>query len=305
MLIQRKPPPDYMKDNANNYFGTAPDCGSMTGPVLGSINSTDLPSNSSRLQSRSNTDDYWLSSMGGEGKVSFQNPGPRILREAVPTHGIPRIFNADRFLQQMPHAPDDYQFSRNVKDFGAVGDGVTDDTAAINRAAATYGLDNLDTLRCGAECGSTTVLGAAVYFPPGTYLVSTPIVQYYYTQFVGNPSDKPTILGSKNFTGIALFDSDLYIPEGNGAEWYINQSNFYRQIRNFVFDMKSMNWKNQDSGQTYVPAGVHWQVGQATSITNCDFEMAVSTADHTTTAVGIYMENGSGGFASDLTFTGG
>lgn len=75
MLIQRKPPPDYMKDNANNYFGTAPDRGSMTGPVLGSINSTDLPSNSSRLQSRSNTDDYWLSSMGGEGKVSFQTPG--------------------------------------------------------------------------------------------------------------------------------------------------------------------------------------------------------------------------------------
>ncbi|KAF4152017.1 hypothetical protein CNMCM6069_002746 [Aspergillus lentulus] len=33
--------------------------------------------------------------------------------------------------------------------------------------------------------------------------------------------------------------------------------------------------------------------------------MAVSTADHSATAVGIYMENGSGGMVSDLTFTGG
>lgn len=111
----------------------------------------------------------------------------------------------------MPFAPSGYQFFRNVKDFGAVGDGVTDDTAAINRAAATYGLDDLDTLRCGADCGSTTVLGAVVYFPPGTYLISTPIIQYYYTQFVGNPNTKPTIKGSFNFTGIALFDSDFYV----------------------------------------------------------------------------------------------
>lgn len=122
----------------------------------------------------------------------------------------------------MPYAPADHQFFRNVKDFGAVGDSVTDYTAAINRAAATYGLDSLDTLRYGAECGSTTVLGAVVYFPLGTYLISTPIVQYYYTQFVSNPKNRPTILGDKNFTGIALFDSDFCIPDGNGAEWFIN-----------------------------------------------------------------------------------
>ncbi|KAI0384726.1 pectate lyase superfamily protein-domain-containing protein [Hypomontagnella monticulosa] len=206
---------------------------------------------------------------------------------------------------QMPFAPSGYQFFRNVKDFGAVGDGVTDDTAAINRAAATYGLDNLSTLRCAADCGSTTTLGAVVYFPSGTYLISTPIIQYYYTQFVGDPTSKPTIKGSFNFTGIALFDSDFYIPGGNSAEWYINQSNFYRQIRNFVFDMTGMNWTNSDADQGYVPAGIHWQVGQATSITNCDFHMSVSTATQSATAVGIYMENGSGGFVSDLTFVGG
>jgi glucan 1,3-beta-glucosidase len=233
----------------------------------------------------------------------------------------------------MPFADAGYQFYRNVKDFGAVGDGVTDDTAAINRAAASFSANDMSTLRCGEDCGSTTVLGAVVYFPPGTYLISSPIIQYYYTQFVGNPTTRPVIKGSHDFVGIALFDSDVYIPGGNSAEWYINQSNFYRQIRNFVFDMTGQNWTNYDNDQEYVPSGskitsiirsfsarkiafkdycltdigiiVHWQVGQATSITNCDFEMSVSADGISATAVGIYMENGSGGFVSDLKFFGG
>lgn len=205
----------------------------------------------------------------------------------------------------MPFAPSGYQVFRNVKDFGAQGDGVTDDTAAINRAAAAFSSSDLTTLRCGASCGSTTTLGAVVYFPEGTYLISTPIVQYYYTQFIGNPTNKPVIKGSSNFTGIALFDSDFYIPGDSGGEWYINQSNFYRQIRNFQFDMTAQNWTNTDNDQTYHPTGIHWQVGQATSITNCDFIMSVSTAEQRATAIGIAMENGSGGFVSDLTFTGG
>ena len=115
----------------------------------------------------------------------------------------------------------------------------------------------------------------------------------------------PTIKGTHNFTGIALFDSDFYIPGGNSAEWYINQSNFYRQIRNFNFDMTGMNWTNTDNDQPYVPTGIHWQVGQATSITNCNFKMNVGEGSQSATAVGIMMENGSGGMVSDLTFTGG
>ncbi|KAF5855169.1 hypothetical protein ETB97_009769 [Aspergillus alliaceus] len=267
------PAPAYMKDNVHNYFGSAPDHGSLTGPVLGPLNATILSSLQNTLTAQYNGDGYWLSSLGSKGQSPFAKSG--------------------------------YQLFRNVRDFGAVGDGVTDDTAAINRAVTAFSLSDQSNSRCGKDCGSTSVGGAVVYFPAGTYLISTPIVQYYHTQFIGNPSSKPTIKGSKNFTGIALVDSDFYIPRGDGDEWYINQSNFYRQVRNFVFDMTSMNWTNTDNNQTYVPAGIHWQVGQATSITNCDFKMAVSTAEQSATAVGIYMENGSGGMVADLTFTGG
>ncbi len=73
----------------------------------------------------------------------------------------------------MPFAPSGYQLFRNVRDFGAVGDGVTDDTAAINSAAAHMS-GRGSPIRCDSKCGSTTVLGAVVYFPPGTYLISSP-----------------------------------------------------------------------------------------------------------------------------------
>lgn len=169
------------------------------------------------------------------------------------------------------------------------------DTEAIMNAV-------LDGGRCGQDCGSTSVLGAVVFFPPGTYMVSSPIIQYYFTQFIGDPTNKPTIKGLPTFKGIALIDTDVYIPGGNGSEWYINQNQFFRSIRNFVIDLTAMPNNNTSGDQTYVPCGIHWQVAQSTSLQNIDVVMPLGGG---TTAVGVFTENGSGGFMSDLTFFGG
>ncbi|KAG6814279.1 hypothetical protein H0H92_013404 [Tricholoma furcatifolium] len=180
--------------------------------------------------------------------------------------------------------PSTYQVFRNVKDFGAVGDGVTDDTAAIN------------------------VSPAVVFFPTGTYLVSSPIIAYYYTQLIGDAQNPPTLLASSSFSGMAVIvpsgtsineniaDADPYIAGGGGAQYYTNQNNFFRSVRNFVIDVT--NVPATDSQGT----GIHWQVAQGTSLMNIVFEM--STASDTAHQ-GIWMENGSGGFMGDLVFNGG
>ncbi|ORY13862.1 pectate lyase superfamily protein-domain-containing protein [Clohesyomyces aquaticus] len=182
-----------------------------------------------------------------------------------------------------------YQLFRDVKKYGAKGDGSTDDTAAINKAIS-------DGNRCGQGCDSSTTTPAIVYFPPGTYVVSEPLLQYYYTQMIGDAQQMPTLKASPSFLGMGLIDADPYIPGGNGANWFTNQNNFYRQIRNFNIDVSA------------VPAGtgvsgIHWQVGQATSLHNIVFTMAKGEAGKE--QKGIFMDNGSGGFMSDLTFNGG
>ncbi|KAG6810586.1 hypothetical protein H0H92_011220 [Tricholoma furcatifolium] len=91
-----------------------------------------------------------------------------------------------------------YQVFRNVKDFGAKGDGVTDDTNAINAAISSGG-------RCaGGGCQSSTLTPAVVYIPKGNYVVSRPIVALYYTQIIGDAKAPPTLTASSNFDGIAV-----------------------------------------------------------------------------------------------------
>ena len=178
---------------------------------------------------------------------------------------------------------------RNVKDapYGAAGDGTTDDTNAINLAISAGG-------RCGLGCDSSTLTPAIIYFPPGTYKVSAPIVQYYFTQFIGDAINPPTLLADASFQGIAVIDSDPY--EAGGANWYVNQNNFYRQVRNFIIDISAL--------PSSVGAGIHWQVAQATSLQNITFNMNKDTSS-ANQQKGIFMDNGSGGFMSDLTFNGG
>ncbi|KAF2271851.1 exo-beta-1,3-glucanase [Westerdykella ornata] len=179
-----------------------------------------------------------------------------------------------------------FKVFRNVKDYGAKGDGSTDDTDAINAAVA-------DGNRCGQGCDSSTTTPVILYFPAGTYIVSKPIIQYYYTQFIGDPRQLPVLKASPSFQGMGLIDADPYIEGGNGANWYTNQNNFYRQIRNFVIDISAAS----------VASGIHWQVSQATSLQNIVFEMAKGDAG--SQQKGIFMDNGSGGFMADLVFNGG
>lgn len=182
---------------------------------------------------------------------------------------------------------DGYKVFRNVKSYGAVGDGKADDTDAIQRAIS-------DGNRCGANCGSSTTKPAVVYFPAGTYRVRLSINIFYNTQIIGNVNDLPIILASDDFVGLGVLSSDVYTGGNGGSEeWYINQNNFLRQVRNLIIDTSKAKMENI--------AGLHWQVAQATSIHNVHFQgPGKGVRGH----VGIFAENGSGGFMSNLYFNG-
>ncbi|KAK6542029.1 hypothetical protein TWF694_007800 [Orbilia ellipsospora] len=198
-----------------------------------------------------------------------------------------------------------YQVFRDVTDGkwatdGAarcVADGKTDCTAAINNAMKAG-------KRCGAGCNGSTTKQAILYFPSGTYLISGTIEIYFGTQMIGDATNPPTILASSSFVGLGMFSVDHYVenggvgPDGNAKEWYINTANFYRQIRNFVFDLRQAG-DTASADKQVAMAGIHYQVGQATSLTNLKFLMS-GAKQH-----GVYAENGSGGHLSDLTFQGG
>jgi glucan 1,3-beta-glucosidase len=65
---------------------------------------------------------------------------------------------------------------------------------------------------------------------------------------------------------VILYHQILIIISNNTQRnWYTNQNNFYRQIRNFVLDTTAM--------PVTAGAGIHWQVAQATSLQNIVFNM--------------------------------
>ncbi|CAG8321252.1 unnamed protein product [Penicillium salamii] len=199
--------------------------------------------------------------------------------------------------------PAGYKVFRNVKDYGAKGDGVTDDTAAINAAISAGG-------RFGpASRQSSTTTPAIVYFPSGTYIISTSIIDYYFTQLIGNANAIPVLKATAGFVGLGLIDGDQYQNDGN--QGWTSTNVFFRQIRNLKLDL------------TAIPAGtaatgIHWPTGQASSIQNVQIAMSAASG---TQHQGIFIENGmlhcvsllehsnvvigSGGWMSDVTITGG
>jgi hypothetical protein len=87
----------------------------------------------------------------------------------------------------------------SVRDFGAVGDGTTNDTAAINRAIKQiYSITYND---------NTPKVRRTIYFPAGTYLVSTTVLIPPYASFRGDGRQN-TILSSANVTAPILKTTD-------------------------------------------------------------------------------------------------
>ncbi|KAL2264533.1 hypothetical protein VTJ83DRAFT_7043 [Remersonia thermophila] len=184
-----------------------------------------------------------------------------------------------------PFGGNGYRVFRNVKEYGAVGDGEADDTEAIQLAISDGG-------RCGPGCTGSTKTPGLVYFPPGTYKVSAPIIDYYYTQLIGNPGCLPVLKASADFQGRWLLDTNPY--GANGLAWGATNV-FWRQVANLVIDITDIPPEKEVSG-------IHWPSSQATSLSNLVF---LSSQEPGNLHQGLFIEEGSGGYMGDLVFYGG
>ncbi|KAI1083796.1 glycoside hydrolase family 55 protein [Whalleya microplaca] len=173
---------------------------------------------------------------------------------------------------------------RNVKTmFGAKGDGVTDDTEAIQNAInAGNGYAKRNTSSLG-----TTGQPAVVYLPKGIYVLENPIQFFVGMILMGDPTDPPTIKAAGNFSG----DYMIYAKDPNQG----STTNFYIGMKNVIVDSTAFD---KDRNLTLVD----WSVSQACQLANVRFNMPYDSKGH----IGVAMpEGGSALIMEDLYFHGG
>lgn len=96
-------------------------------------------------------------------------------------------------------------------------------------------------------------------------MISTRIIMYYHTALWGDANNLPILKALPSFDEIGVLDSNVYLPFG--FNWYANQNNMWRQVKNFVIDIS-------DVPPNRAVHCIHWQVAQATSLQNMVFIMA-------------------------------
>lgn len=86
-----------------------------------------------------------------------------------------------------------------------------DDIAAIKKA-----MD--EGKRYRKDCNGSSTKNAIVYFPQGTYLVSSVILVYFGTQLIGDATDQLTLMASSKCIGIAVLSTDEYMGGDTGID---------------------------------------------------------------------------------------
>lgn len=144
-----------------------------------------------------------------------------------------------------------------VTDFGATGDGVTDDTAAINRA--------LFQLYCRQ---SNTQIRRSLFFPAGTYLVTDTILVPPFAKLYGEGSN----------SSIVRFQVNTWVPltayTTGVLVYYAVNGNYYRSLSNVPAEDPA------SPGSAIAPTNTtYWQLNQSSTTPGNLPEYVIRTSD--------------------------
>lgn len=171
-----------------------------------------------------------------------------------------------------------YPVYRNVKSYGATGNGSTDDTAALQNAI------NDDGQGGNRYRNEVTTRPAQVYVPGGTYRLTKQLDMRLNTILVGDPNNMPVFKAAQNFQGQTMLTGVDYATHGTSGT-----TNFLVAIKNIVIDTTDVNKDN-----TFL--GLDWGVAQACHLTNIRILMPNNSKGHT----GINVSQGSTLVVSDI-----
>ena len=221
---------------------------------------------------------------------------------------------------------------RSVKDprFGAKGDGVADDTAAI-QAALDWRKDD-DALKLSPQqtfgqaygnCSDSPrdphckLFGKApsvIYLPPGRYVISDTLVLLFYTHLVGNFACPPTIVLKSSSAGFTDRAAGLKpaIAAGNGfGNTSVSLHDWWDDPENMAFYTQILHVRLEIGAGNAAATGIMWGIAQQTTIRD-------TVIDAGPAAVGLDVSGGSnyakapkgvgfggGGTIEDVTVRGG
>ncbi|KAI4125489.1 MAG: hypothetical protein LQ338_004215 [Usnochroma carphineum] len=129
-----------------------------------------------------------------------------------------------------------YPVYRNVRSYGATGDGSTDDTDALQNAT------NDDGQGGNRYKNEVTTRPALVFVPGGTYRLTKQLDMRLNTILVGDPNDMPVFKASSDFQGQTMINGDDYATHGT-----YGTTNFFIAIKNIVIDTTRPMLKFHDS----------------------------------------------------------
>lgn len=197
----------------------------------------------------------------------------RFLEESATRYWLDEQDHAGNARGFAPFLGNDFTYPvyRNVRAFGAVGDGNKDDTDALQNAI------NSDGKGGNRFRNEVTTRPAEVFVPGGTYSISRTVDLRLNTILVGDPNNRPIFKASPGFSGGSLINGFDFATDGT-----FGTTNFLVGIKNIVIDTTNIN-KDKDV------IALNWGVAQACQLTNIRIQMPSNSGAH----IGIAIDQGS------------